>query len=245
LAGPAWGVEARPGVPPAAAIPLLRDMRLTVRVRQLLLADGELAPLNLGVKVRGGVATLWGPVPSAALGRKAVCAVEALPGISEVRNELVVTPPPGRLDELMMLPAPEPPARVQPAAPERESAPLPPLDWPALVDAGGAAREPGALPPLGDNLPVVSVRKPVLLLAPVAAGKVRRAAATESPAGPLAAKVERVRRTDSRFRTIRVELQGRTVVLHGGESPGEDVMALARALSRLSGVERVVLQDGR
>jgi hypothetical protein len=42
-----------------------------------------------------------------------------------------------------------------------------------------------------------------------------------------------------------VELQDRTVVLHGGESPGEDVMALARALSRLSGVERVVLQDGR
>jgi hypothetical protein len=108
-----------------------------------------------------------------------------------------------------------------------------------------AAREPGALPPLGEDLPVVRAFKPVLLLAPVAAPpQLRRAAAAAAPATPLATSVERLRLADARFRGIRVELNGATVLVRGGEARGEDVMALARALSRLSGVERVVVKDG-
>src|SRR3954470_14031744 len=49
-------------VPGALPPSVLRDVGLTVRARQALRRDKELAPLNLGVKVREGVATLWGPV---------------------------------------------------------------------------------------------------------------------------------------------------------------------------------------
>ena len=50
---------------------VLRDCTLTVRARQALLQDSTLAPLNLGVTVRAGVATLWGETPSAWVGRRA------------------------------------------------------------------------------------------------------------------------------------------------------------------------------
>lgn len=54
--------------------------------------------------------------------------------------------------------------------------------------------------------------------------------------------VERLRRLDVRYRGLRAELHGRIVILRGNVAHGEDAMDLARAIARVRGVERVVLQ---
>jgi len=68
-----------------------RDLRDSVRARQALQRDPELAALNVGVWVRNRVATLWGPIPTVQLSLRAERALRALFEIAEVRNELEVT----------------------------------------------------------------------------------------------------------------------------------------------------------
>jgi hypothetical protein len=66
------------------------------------------------------------------------------------------------------------------------------------------------------------------------------AAAAPSPA--LSAAIERLRQDDPRFRGIQAEVRGGLVLVRGGDTPGEHVMAFAQAVTRLPGVERVVVQ---
>jgi hypothetical protein len=75
---------------PADGTEIDRDLRQTVRARQVLLQDPDLALLNLGVAVRDRVATLWGPVPSAQASLRAERALRRLVEIADVRNELEV-----------------------------------------------------------------------------------------------------------------------------------------------------------
>src|SRR4051794_9384180 len=67
------------------------DLVLTLRARRALALDPELAPLNLGVRIRNHVATLLGPVPTAELSFKAEVCLRGLVELFEVRNELWVT----------------------------------------------------------------------------------------------------------------------------------------------------------
>ena len=55
----------------------------------------------------------------------------------------------------------------------------------------------------------------------------------------LQAAVERVRQADARFRAVNCRVEGDVVVLRPGAAHGEDVMALARAISRLPGLARI------
>jgi hypothetical protein len=57
----------------------------------------------------------------------------------------------------------------------------------------------------------------------------------------LATAVERIRQSDVRFRSVRAEVRGKTIVLRGSSENRDHVMMLAQALSRLPGVERVVV----
>ena len=70
-----------------------RDLQLTVHVRRALHEEEALASVNVGVRVRDGVAILWGPVPSAEAIAKAVARAERVQGIFSVRNELYVAAP--------------------------------------------------------------------------------------------------------------------------------------------------------
>jgi hypothetical protein len=131
--------------------------------------------------------------------------------------------PPGRGAESegsSSLPIPEPRSAPLRPAPKREAG------------AAEEAREWGTTPTTGSG---------VSLLAPVLDGP--QTAGPPAAAGLLASAVERVRRSDPRFRGIRVEVRGATVLLSGPDVPGENVMALAQALSVLPGVERVRLQN--
>src|SRR4051794_23423697 len=84
----AWASGPDPGLPvrpPGKFFPRLHDVRLTSHARRALLEDCQLAPLNLGVKVKDGVATLWGPVPSEKVAEEALERVKGVEGIAGVR----------------------------------------------------------------------------------------------------------------------------------------------------------------
>jgi hypothetical protein len=51
--------------------------------------------------------------------------------------------------------------------------------------------------------------------------------------------VERLRRSNPRFQTLGAEVRNRVVTIVGDATREDAVMDLARAVSRLSGVERV------
>jgi hypothetical protein len=70
-----------------------RDWELAIQARLALYGDAALRPLNLGVKVRERVATVWGVAPTWATAALAVDCVRQVPGVAGVRCELRVEPP--------------------------------------------------------------------------------------------------------------------------------------------------------
>ncbi len=112
--------------PPEAA---LADLWQTIQAHQYLQEDEVLASLNLGLKVRGRVATLWGPVPSLELALRAERRLRTMIELIDVRNELVVTPD-DRWDEIV----PEP--RRPLFLPQR---PLPEMRPPPRRDGAAAS----------------------------------------------------------------------------------------------------------
>ncbi len=235
---------------PAAAVPSYMeavggDTLLTISARRTLAEDAELAPLNIGVSVHWGVATLWGSVPTPALAGRAADVLRRLPQFREVRNTLLVVPrilPPGddsTLDtpattaggsapggELAAMPGAHGPTPAQPAAAPADEAPRIMLGQPTVGGAAPPPASPGAAASLG---------KPVAIPHP-------------APGPDLTAEVEQLWRGDDRFRLVRAEVRGRLVLLRGGGPDRLDVMAFAQAVSRLPGVERVVVPpaaDGR
>jgi hypothetical protein len=220
---------------------LTRDTYLMLQARRALLLDPDLAPLNLGVSVHGGVATLWGTAPSVDLAVEAAALLRQLPDLAEVRNELEV-------DSLLtvdMEPPPPPPLR----RPHSQQEAL------AATDRQGPA--PGALAGRADRGPAPGAAQPlpratpappgdsVSLLAPVPlSGQPAPAPRPPVPASPgltLAQRVVQLRDQEARWHRIQVEVRDRAVILHGVVARGEDLMDLARGVSRLPGVERVVL----
>jgi hypothetical protein len=216
-----------------------------VAARRALAQDAELAGLNVGVTVRGGVADVWGSVPSAALAGRVAERVRQIPGLAAVRCELAVVPRPEAAER--------PPDEAPPAATERAA----PADG-ALTGRAGPPGVAPARPASEPSSPRVSPSAAVTLGPP--------AAAPDSPgAGPRplaglgrpvalpndtgkgtappdpAAAVEQLRRGDGRFRGLRPEVRGGVVTVGGAVRRGEDLMAFARAVSRLPGVERVLL----
>jgi hypothetical protein len=220
---------------------LTRDTYLMLQARRALLLDPDLAPLNLGVSVHGGVATLWGTAPSADLARDAALQVWQVHGLSAVRNELEVD----ALLTVDMEPPPPPRLRQPHAAPEALAAaegrgPAPG----ALAGREARATTPATAQPLPNAAPAPSGQT-VILFAPVPFIKQLPAAPRQpvpNDAGfTLAQRVVQLRGQDARWQRIQVEVRGRAVFLHGVVARGEDLMDLAQRVSRLPGVERVVL----
>jgi hypothetical protein len=93
-------------VTPLAAAPpdaLFQDVLHTMQARKALLDDETLARLNIGVKVQGRVAVLWGPVPSAEAALRAEAKLRGLIEFTDVRNELII------MSDDPRLPAPDQP----------------------------------------------------------------------------------------------------------------------------------------
>jgi BON domain len=216
-------------------------MDRTILARQALQEDPALAPLHLGVRVRNGVAILFGPVPSPELARRAVGRLHDLPALTGVRNELFPDPwgevpftagvgptprLPGRAtsrsdDERW--PGPQPPGEASPwtaSAPSARSAPR-----------SGDEGTPTAIPPIAIPVP-----------APPSASSTPRAA--DQPEGVEEA-ARRLQQGEERFRRVRVAVQGSRVILSGAVPAWGDLYELSRAITRIPGVDGVTIGEVR
>lgn len=68
----------------------IEDARLVARIKTALVNDAELGPRIVEVRVNRGVATLSGLVGSTAEADRAIGLARGIPGVSEVRSQLVV-----------------------------------------------------------------------------------------------------------------------------------------------------------
>ncbi len=252
LAAAPWttGVPAVAGNPPAnAERDAYRDLQLTIHARKALQQDAALAQLNLGLRVRGGEARVWGPVPSEELIARALERVRAVQGILKVRNELHVAPAEKEPEPLLVPQTPAEPQRTASASPDPVSGSLGALTG-RTIKASEVYPDAVRAPPAGG----VTLGPPVPLAAPAAPGtqaeqpepaKTEEPHVAAPPAEPLSVAVDRVRRSDPRFRGLRLDVRGTAVTVSGSPERGDDVMALAGVLSRLPGVGRVVTKtDG-
>ncbi len=213
------------------AIHINTDLLHELRARQALLHDHDLAPLNLGVCVHDHVAVLWGPVPSLALRRRAVDVLKQLPELMEVRDELHVE---SHMEAAAAI-APVPPPRLPPL-PDRSRTPAP---------SAGRLMKHNPPSPVG-NLEWRPADENEPLLPAIAIPRPSPAAADDIGRGDwLIESVTRVQRSESRFRELRVEVRGKTVHLAGTVQRWSDAQDLARRITRLAGVDRVVLGDIR
>jgi osmotically-inducible protein OsmY len=226
------------------------DTRHELRARQALMRDASLAPLNLGVRVQKHVAVLWGPVPSADLGRRAVEVLKQLPELMEVRNELHVQPseePPTAVSPLPVPPAERPlPLQDRPTRPPTASAGVLTRHTPK-TDTPKGNPEPPSPPAKASWVPpdqaAFAPKENLILPAidipnPSTSGNLARGEW-------LIEAVSRLLRSDSRYQDLRPEVRGKVVHLKGEVERWADVYELAQRITRLSGVERVVLADVR
>ncbi len=222
-AGRCWPPELTASEPTRPTSMSAQDLRLTLDARRLLASDAKLSGLNLGVQVRGGVATVYGPVTSAEVMDRAREALKPLKGIREVRNELTVLAPEDmpRAESKPQRPSPEPstlPVRVPHISATLPAKEPEPLAGPVLE----AQPAETLLPPVLPVLPVEEKKPPVL-----------------PPASPgLRATIEQMRQAEPRFPGIVFEVSGNVVYLRG---TGPEVKAFAQVVALVPGVERVAL----
>jgi hypothetical protein len=238
------GAEEGEGRPPGFAIGMIRDLRLKSLAERTLGADRVLAPLDLSVKVRNGVAEVSGSVPSEEVGRQAIAKLETIRGINEVRANFRYTGSPPTAASLF---PPSPERAVTEAAkpvtrlPEDIDPPRTRPGGPAVVTGAegrkGRPEDPGKLPPM-EASPLPGAEK---------SGGSRRipesARPSEAAQAPLVDRVERVRQSQPRFRNIAVDVQGETIIVKRLGVRSEDATALSQLLRRLHGVSAVVLSS--
>ncbi len=227
------------------------DLRLTVFVRRTLFEDPELARYNLGVSVRQGVATVWGPVPTEALARRARERLRQVLGIVEVRSELypgTVEDSPGKqpsgVEPGFLLSTP----RVHGALAARTGsspsvAEVADTSATTILDAGGPRDTPSPslheavtlMPPLANrDVPTPVAKEPTaVLLTPTP---------FRAPAD-LASEVVKLQQRDGRFGRLRAEVRDGVVYLRGTVRRSEDLMELAQVIALLPGIDAVRLQN--
>jgi osmotically-inducible protein OsmY len=206
------------------------DLRDTSLARSLLLQDRELEAFNVGVSVRDHVATLWGVVPSAELARRAVDMLKKQPEFREIHSKIVVDP------------AERP--EVEPGSPSkfRPVEPSPPEARPQAALTKGTSTWGAATPrwePAAQDTPTSAENSPAGPAGGVAAAPETVTVTVRDIS--LDQAIRTIRESDRRFQGLRHEIRERAVSLTGAVAQWDDAVSLARAISRLPGVERVVL----
>jgi hypothetical protein len=204
------------------------DLLHLTKARVALSQDRELAAFNLGVEVKDRTVRLFGTLPTADLDRRAVEILKKLPELREVRSEVSIDP--------------EHKPAVEPSSPSHflpeVTHPAPPVPSASLTK-GSAKREPATL--AWQFAPGMAPREEALRGAPPSPAQVLVFAADLS----LDKAILIICRGEKSFAGLRHELRGRVVYLSGTVAAWDDAMALARAVSALPGVERVVLSQVR
>lgn len=238
------------------------DLTAAIRIRTALDQDEQLRPLklNLRVKITRGLVEVSGPVPSEEARRQVVRVVEQVHGVLKVRSNQLYVVKARKDDKMLSLPLEgEQPTQTRSASPDPVSGTLGTLTGRDPLTPVPTNPKPVVRPtsPQRTSVPVrvstvPSASRGVTLLAPEAVTTPARAPEparlTTNPRAPartetLAAAIDRLRQGDEHFRTIRTEVRGTLVQVFAGDNAGEHVMAFAQAITRLAGVERVVVQD--
>ena len=226
-----------PGSPSATPLhspPTERDCQFALFARDALLKDEILAPLNLGVTVHSGVATLWGTVPSPTLARRAEERIRLVPGLAQVRNDLRISVVDEDMADFLKGPAPQPKAPVEESKRWEHSAPL--------VSRGEDSRlsQNQSVPPL--VMPPIPIpTRSIKVASSIESVQTLKAVAPPS----LMDVLEHLRRNNERFQTVRFEVQGGVVHLWGNAAIGADIFSLAQQVARVPGVQRVVVERSR
>ena len=217
----------RPLEPPAFALDRIRDLGASVRARRALKDDPALARLNLGISVEDGNASVWGPVPSDAVGRRAVVLLESVRGIRAVRSNFYIETP--REQNLLgdLARRPEMPERFEASKPDVDSETLrriPRVMPPAIVTRGS-----GVAPPV----PQVFAPRPVAV----------PARQPDPPVVPLGDRIAAIRRDDPRFARIPIVINGTKLQVQQNAGADDVIHDLVDRLRRLPGVTEVELKS--
>ena len=239
----AWAlVLACPGWLPAEG-PGVLDLSRSLLAQAALQQDPVLAPLDLGVTVRKGVATLFGPVPSRELGERAAALLCRLPELSGVRNQLFLDPFADLLAQGNVTGRPRPPHWTA-SRPEggRRPPPSPPGDnTQAPASPTLAPPAPAWIPvPAPARVPPSAVRKGPESPSVLPGIRVPAPATTTTPA--IEAAVEKLRGGQERFRLLRALVQGDRVFLSGAVARWQDVYDLSQAITDIPGVAGVTIR---
>jgi hypothetical protein len=238
----------------------LRDADHTLLARNVLHGDPQLAPLNLGVKVRDRVVTLWGPVPDLVLGVKAAELLRLQPEFRAIRNELYFEEDFSflqirRLNDL-------PPLQLTPAPPARRDAPVTLLP-PVKVEEASVRPfgPPGTLTmrPMDKKPPraIVAEKAAGVDATPKDAGKTQDAAIIRSgatgprtsavaptpPESSLEQSIRKLQHSQNRFRELTFEVKDGVVTLRGPVQRAEALYEMAGAVSQVPGVVRVLVRE--
>ncbi len=233
----------------------LSDVALARSALTALDTVAELKGVNLVVSVVDGVAVIGGPVPSAAVAKRAEQVVRQVDGVKDVRNTCFVSNGPDPLLKAIAekggssLP-PRPVMKELPGVLSNQLpapvSPFPPNTTIAASDANStvvarkpALSAPGAVGvlgapvgPAGSNafVPVVTPAQPT-----TAPGTL-----TGSNAGVLVA-VGDVRKSQARFANLTAELSGGVVRVGGSAPLASDACDFAQKLRTIPGVSRVAI----
>ena len=220
----------RPPEPPAFALDRIRDLAASVRARRVLKADPALDRLNLGISIEDGIASVWGPVPSDAVGRRAVVLLESVRGIRAVRSNFYTEAP--REQNLLgdLARRPGMPERFEASKPDVDSETLrriPRVMPPAIVTRGSAtSADAPAAPQVFAPRPVaVPAREP------------------DPPVVPLRDRIAAIRRDDPRFGRIPIVIDGTRLQVQQNAASDDVIHDLVNRLRRLPGVTEVELKS--
>jgi osmotically-inducible protein OsmY len=231
--------------------PTEEDCQLALFARDRLFGDEVLGPLNLGVTVRAGVATLWGTVPSPALAHRAQERIRTVPGLARVKNDLRIS----NLDEdtAEFLKGPTRDREVRRMNEQQKS--IGSFDPSTTTSPSSLARRREVAPLVSraeDFKRSAAKFSPPLVMPsiPVPAGPTVTVSSFEpapdwAPRSPLENSVEGLRRNNERFQGIRYRVEDGVVHLWGSQATGADVFTFAQMAARLPGVLRVIVEQNR
>ncbi len=251
----------------AADDSISRDIWHTVLARAELRKDADLAPLNSGVRVQSRIARLWGPVPSAALADRAVARLQAMHELRGVRNELTVDDAWNAANRRsLFLPdhaatatssKPEEPKAdgPQPVGPHAEGPPAP-LPEIGRISVGGtppsaAKRDkhtPATILTIGPSGPAPAqtakmIEEGKALTWQPHAWQPRTDAQPRTDGQTLAKQVHDLQRQNATYAELKVEVRGGILLVRGPIYQSEALHRLANQISKLPGVERVIVQE--
>lgn len=213
----------------------LKEIEIEAKIRRELRQDAQLRPLNLGVDMRSGVASLSGPVPTEELKKRAIAIAQRVDGVLAVSAKDLYLSSSGQSSKrLAVVIQDDRPTQTRSASP-------------GSLSAARGWRMDGE----GKNSPstasqLITLMAPEMAAPAARAPEAARLTANPHPASPavsISIALEQLRRRETRYQQIRTRVQGTTVFVFPSGATSEDAMTFAQAARRLPGVQHVILSS--